>query len=91
MYQNYENRVKDFIIDMTNPHSIIEKKDITQKITNTRLETMNELFKKNPEKKKPLVFRGYLSEADRIKDTIKNQKYLFCLFYHQIKYMFYNL
>ena len=76
MYRNYENRVKDFIIDMTHPHSIIEQKDITQKITNTRLETMNELFKKNPEKKKPLVFRGYLSEADRIKDTIKKQKKL---------------
>lgn len=77
MYRNYENRVKEFIIDMTHPHSIIEQKDITQKITNTRLETMNELFKKNPKKKKPLVFRGYLSEADRIKDTIMNQKYLF--------------
>jgi hypothetical protein len=77
MYRNYENRVREFIIDMTHPHSIIEQKDITQKITNTRLETMNELFKKNPKKKKPLVFRGYLSEADRIKDTIRNQKYLF--------------
>ena len=79
MYRNYENRVKDFILDMTNPHSKIQHKDITEKITNTRLETMNELFKKNPEKKKPLVFRGYISEADRIKDTIKNNKYLYYL------------
>ena len=79
MYRNYENRVKDFILDMTNPRSKIQHKDITEKITNTRLETMNELFKKNPEKKKPLVFRGYISEADRIKDTIKNNKYLYYL------------
>ena len=79
MYRNYENRVKDFVLDMTNPHSIIEHKDITEKITNTRLELMNELFAKYPEKKKPLIFRGYTTEADRIKDTIKNHKYLFYL------------
>ena len=52
MYRNYENRVKDFVIDMTNPHSMIEHKDITEKITNTRVELMNELFANNPEKKK---------------------------------------
>ncbi len=79
MYRNYENRVKDFVLDMTNPLSIIEHKDITEKITNTRLELMNELFEKYPEKKKPLVFRGYTTEADRIKDTIRNHKYLFYL------------
>ena len=79
MYKNYENRVKDFVIDMTNPHSIIEHKDVTEKITNTRLELMNELYDKFPEKKRPLVFRGYTTEADRIKDTIKKYKYLFYL------------
>ena len=79
MYKNYENRVKDFVLDMTNPHSIIEHKDVTEKITNTRLELMNELFEKYPEKKRPLVFRGYTTEADRIKDTIKNHKYLYYL------------
>ena len=72
MCKNYENRVKEFVLDMTNPQQIIEYKDITEKITNTREELMNELFGLDPEKKKPLVFRGYLSEADRIKDTIKN-------------------
>ena len=77
MYKNYENRVKDFVLDMTNPHSIVEHKDITEKITNTRAELMNELFSKNPEKRKPLIFRGYTTEADRIKDTIKNHKYLY--------------
>ena len=79
MYRNYENRVKEFVLDMTNPHSIIELKDITEKITNTREELINEQFADNPEKKRPLVFRGYITEADRIKDTIKNNKYLFYL------------
>jgi len=64
---------------MTNPHSIIEHKDITEKITNTREELMNEQFAKDPEKKKPLVFRGYITEADRINDTIRNHKYLYYL------------
>ena len=79
MYRNYENRVKEFVLDMTNPHSIIQHKDITEKITNTREELMNEQFADNPEKKRPLVFRGYITEADRIKDTIKNQHYLYYL------------
>ena len=79
MYRNYENRVKDFVIDMTNPHSMIEHKDITEKITNTRVELMNELFANNPEKKRPLVFRGYITEADRIKDTVKNNRFLYYL------------
>ena len=79
MYENYEKRVKDFVIDMTNPDSIIERKDVTEKITNTREEIMNELFAKYPEKKKPLVFRGYINEHDRIEDTIKNNKYLYFL------------
>ena len=79
MYRNYEKRVKDFVIDMTNPESIIEHKDITEKITNTRLELINERFADNPEKNRPLVFRGYISEADRIKDVIKKNKYLYYL------------
>ena len=79
MYKNYENRVKEFVLDMTNPHSIIEYKDVTEKITNTREELMNEHFANNPEKKRPLIFRGYITEADRIKDTIKNHKYLYYL------------
>ena len=77
MCKNYENRVKEFVLDMTNPQQTIECKDITEKITNTREELMNELFALDPEKKKPLVFRGYISETDRIKDTIKNHKYLY--------------
>ena len=79
MYKNYEKRVKDFVLDMTNPETIIEYKDITEKITNTRTELINEQFANNPEKNRPLVFRGYISEADRIKDVIKNHKYLYYL------------
>ena len=79
MYRNYEKRVKDFVIDMTNPESIIEHKDITEKVINTRAELINERFADNPEKNKPLVFRGYISEADRIKDVIKQNKYLYYL------------
>ena len=77
MYRNYENRVKEFVIDMTNPESIIEHKDITEKVTNTRVEFINEQFANNPEKNRPLIFRGYTSEADRIKDVIK--KINFCI------------
>ena len=79
MYRNYEKRVKDFVIDMTNPESIIEHKDITEKVINTRAELINERFADNPEKNRPLVFRGYISEADRIKDVIKQNKYLYYL------------
>ena len=79
MYRNYEKGVKDFVIDMTNPESIIEHKDITEKVINTRAELINERFADNPEKNRPLVFRGYISEADRIKDVIKQNKYLYYL------------
>ena len=60
MYRNYENRVKEFVLDMTNPHSIIQHKDITEKITNTREELMNEQFADNPEKKSRT---GYILKA----------------------------
>ena len=79
MYKNYEKRVKDFVIDMTNPETIIEHKDITEKITNTRTELINEQFANNPEKNRPLIFRGYTTEADRIKDVIKNHRFLYYL------------
>ena len=50
MYQNYESRVKDFVLDMTNPNSMIEYKDITEKVLNTRAELINEYLAKHPEK-----------------------------------------
>ena len=58
----------------------IEHKDITEKVQNTRMELMNER-----ESKKPFIFKGYITEADRINDTIKRNKYLyFCKDYDQI-------
>jgi hypothetical protein len=74
MYKNYENRVKDFIRDMANPSSQVVIKDITEKIDNCRLELMNE-----SKLQKPFVFKGYLSEIDRINDTVKNNRLLFNL------------
>ena len=65
---------------MTNPSNTIERKDISEKITDTRQELMNER-----ENKKPFIFKGYTCEADRIKDTIERNKYLyFCKDYDQI-------
>ena len=74
MYKNYENRVKDFIRDMANPSSQVVIKDVTEKIDNCRLELMNE-----SKLQKPFVFKGYLSEIDRINDTVKNNRLLFNL------------
>ena len=74
MYKNYENRVKDFIVDMANPSSQVVITDVTEKIDNCRLELMNE-----SKLQKPFVFKGYISEIDRINDTVKNNRLLFNL------------
>ena len=58
---------------MANPSNTIECKDISEKITDTRKELMNE----RENYKKPFIFKGYTTEADRIKDTIKRNKYLY--------------
>jgi hypothetical protein len=74
MYKNYEKRVKDFITEMTNPLSQIVINDITEKVNNCRQELMNER-----KMQKPFIFKGYISEQDRINDTVKNHKLLFNL------------
>ena len=74
MYKNYENRVKDFIRDMANPSNQVVITDVTEKIDNCRLELMNE-----SKLQKPFVFKGYISEMDRINDTVKNNRLLFNL------------
>ena len=74
MYKNYENRVKDFIKDMANPSNQVVITDVTEKIDNCRLELMNE-----SKLQKPFVFKGYISELDRINDTVKNNRLLFNL------------
>ena len=74
MYKNYEKRVKDFITEMVNPSSQIVIKDITEKVINCRQELMNE-----SDLQKPFIFKGYITEQDRINDTVKNNKLLFNL------------
>lgn len=74
MYTNYENRVRDFITEMTNPEEKVVLKDSTLKVLNTREELMGE-----NEMPKPFIFKGYTTEADRIKDTVKNNRYLYNL------------
>ena len=72
MYKNYENRVKNFITDMVNPDTKIIIKDITEKIETSRSKLMSE----SPSTKKPFVFKGYITERDRIKQNASNIRYL---------------
>ena len=72
LYTNYQNRVKEFITDMTNPEHKIIIKDISKKVNNTR----NDLMKDNIIRK-PFIFKGYKSEEDRIKDAAYKNKLLY--------------
>ena len=74
MYKNYENRVKDFILDMNNPDTKIEIKEYEERINNPKTEMYEE-----KEIKKPFIFKGYTTEEDRIKDAVKRNRYLFNL------------
>ena len=60
---------------MTLPDRKIVIQDKTKKITNSRAYLLNE----KPGNKKPFIFKGYKTEADRIKDTERNNRYLFNL------------
>ena len=59
---------------MANPSNQVVITDVTEKIENCSLELMNE-----SKLQKPFVFKGYISEADRINDTVKNNRLLFNL------------
>ena len=59
---------------MRNPDYKIVIKDISTKITNPREELL-----KNTKLKKPFIFKGYKSEADRIKDVVHNNRLLYNL------------
>jgi hypothetical protein len=59
---------------MTIPQNKITIKDGSKKIFNTRDEVLDD-----GDLKKPFVFKGYKTEADRIKNTIKNNRYLYNL------------
>ncbi len=60
---------------MTSPEHKITVRDITDKALNAR----EEILRKG-KIKKPFIFKGYTTETDRIKDTIKNNKYLYNIF-----------
>ena len=74
MYKNYETRVKDFIIDMNSADTKIEIKDYEKRINNPKTDLLVE-----KDIQKPFVFKGYTTEADRIKDSVKRNRYLYNL------------
>ena len=74
MYKNYEKRVKNFIIEMNEPDTKIEIKDYEERINNPKTD-----MSKEKEIQKPFIFKGYTTEEDRIKDSIKRNRYLFNL------------
>ena len=74
MYKNYEKRVKNFIIEMNDPETKIEIKDYEERINNPKTD-----MSKEREIQKPFIFKGYTTEEDRIKDSIKRNRYLFNL------------
>lgn len=59
---------------MKNPEYKIVIKDISSKITNSREE-----FLKDNKIRKPFIFKGYTTEADRIKDVVYNNRLLYNL------------
>ena len=74
MYKNYEKRVKNFIIEMNDPETKIEIKEYEERINNPKTD-----MSKEREIQKPFIFKGYTTEEDRIKDSIKRNRYLFNL------------
>ena len=74
MCHNYEKRVKDFILDMNNPTTKISIKDVTERVENPRVDLLE-----TKKIQKPFIFKGYTCELDRIKDTVKNNQYLYNL------------
>ena len=65
---------------MTEPEHKITVQDVTDKIINTREDMLNK-----QELQKPFIFKGYTTEKERIKDTIKNNRYRFNLPEPEIK------
>ena len=74
MYKNYEKRVKNFILEMNEPETKIEIKNYKGPINNPKTD-----MAKEREIQKPFIFKGYTTEEDRIKDSIKRNRYLFNL------------
>ena len=72
MYKNYESRVKNFIIDMTNPRTKIIINDLSKNMNKSPKESSYEI--KN---KKPFIFKGYRNEIDRINKAIRDNQFLY--------------
>lgn len=71
-FKNYTKRVKNFIIDMINPETQI----IINNEENSKKEIYQKRNKRNFIQKKPLIFKGYIDETERIREHIKNNQYL---------------
>ena len=79
MYQNYTNRVKNFILDMINPDTQItinDNKNYNKEKLDKRFN--NETFVQ----KTPFIFKGYANEKERILEHIKNNPYLNGIYYY---------
>ena len=73
-YQNYTNRVKKFIFEMINPETQIVINDDSKIIDDT---TKKGIYKyESFVQKRPLFFRSYKSEKERIQAQIKDNQYL---------------
>ena len=72
MFKNYTKRVKNFIIDMINPETQIT----INNEENSKKEIYQKRNKRNFIQKKPLIFKGYIDETERIREHIKNNQYL---------------
>ena len=73
-YQNYSDRVKNFIIEMINPETQIVINDDSK--INKVLSKKGLNREDNFVQKRPFFFKSYKSEIERIKDHIKNNQYL---------------
>ena len=73
MYQNYSNRVKNFIIDMINSEKkIIVDSDAKCLDNNLKNNISTEIFVQ----KRPFKFKEFENEKERIIQNIKNNQYL---------------
>lgn len=64
LFSNYNNKIKKFIIDLVKNPIIIQ--DFSSPIMTTRKQLINEENKKQEQPKKGFVFRGFLTEKERI-------------------------
>ena len=64
LVSNYNNKIKKFIVDLVKKPIIIQ--DYSSPVVTTRKQLINEENKKPEQPKKDFVFRGFLTEKERI-------------------------